>query len=108
MEFPLRKVLAGVARLGVSRAKVYDRQVARAEQAVAGKTAINRNRFVRLAGGDRSVNRERGSAQRPDLMAEAALVTEPVPGPASLAGRALPRPTAPSGSCARRFQVAGF
>jgi len=35
-----------------------DTQVAKAEQAVAGKTAIKRNRFVRLAGGDRSVNRD--------------------------------------------------
>ena len=35
-----------------------DTQVAKAEQAVAGKTPIKRNRFVRLAGGDRSVNRE--------------------------------------------------
>lgn len=35
-----------------------DTQVAKAEQAVAGKTAIKRNRFVKLAGGDRSVNRD--------------------------------------------------
>ena len=35
-----------------------DTQVAKAEQAVAGKTATKRNRFVRLAGGDRSVNRD--------------------------------------------------
>jgi len=35
-----------------------DTQVPKAEQAVAGKTAIKRNRFVKLAGGDRSVNRD--------------------------------------------------
>jgi len=33
-------------------------QVTKAEQAVAGKTAIKRNRFVKLAGGDRPVNRD--------------------------------------------------
>lgn len=35
-----------------------DTQVAKAEQAVAGKQPVKRNRFVKLAGGDRSVNRE--------------------------------------------------
>jgi Transposase DDE domain len=35
-----------------------DEQVAKAEQAVAGKTAVKRNRFVQLSGGTRSVNRE--------------------------------------------------
>lgn len=35
-----------------------DTQVAKAEAAVAGKTPIKRNRFVRLAGGARSVNRD--------------------------------------------------
>jgi hypothetical protein len=34
-----------------------DEQVAKAEKAVAGETAIKRNRFVRLAGGTRTVNR---------------------------------------------------
>jgi hypothetical protein len=34
-----------------------DEQVAKAEQAVAGKTPIKRNRFVQLAGGTKSVNR---------------------------------------------------
>jgi hypothetical protein len=34
-----------------------DEQVAKAEGAVAGKTAVKRNRFVRLSGGTRSVNR---------------------------------------------------
>ncbi len=35
-----------------------DTQIAKAERAVAGKEAIKRNRFVKLAGGDRSVNRD--------------------------------------------------
>jgi len=34
-----------------------DEQVSKAEKAVAGKTAVKRNRFVRLSGGTRSVNR---------------------------------------------------
>jgi len=33
-------------------------QVEKAEKAVAGKTAVKRNRFVRLAGGTKSVNRD--------------------------------------------------
>jgi Transposase DDE domain len=33
-------------------------QVAKAEQAVAGKTPVKRNRFVQLSGGTKSVNRE--------------------------------------------------
>jgi hypothetical protein len=34
-----------------------DEQIAKAEKAIAGKTAVKRNRFVRLAGGTRTVNR---------------------------------------------------
>jgi hypothetical protein len=34
-----------------------DEQVAKAEQAVAGKTPVKRNRFVQLSGGSRKVNR---------------------------------------------------
>lgn len=34
-----------------------DQQVAKAERAVEGKTPVKRNRFVRLSGGERSVNR---------------------------------------------------
>jgi hypothetical protein len=34
-----------------------DEQVTKAEKAVAGKTAVKRNRFVRLSGGTRTVNR---------------------------------------------------
>ncbi len=34
-----------------------DEQIAKAEKAVAGKTAVKRNRFVQLSGGTRSVNR---------------------------------------------------
>jgi len=35
-----------------------DEQVAKAEKAVAGKIAVKRNRYVQLAGGTKSVNRE--------------------------------------------------
>jgi len=35
-----------------------DEQVAKAEKAIAGKTAIKRNRFVQLSGGTRSINRD--------------------------------------------------
>jgi transposase len=35
-----------------------DEQVAKAERAVAGKAAVKRNRFIRLHGGTRTVNRE--------------------------------------------------
>jgi hypothetical protein len=35
-----------------------DEQVKKAEQAVAGKTPVKRNRFVQLSGGSRKVNRE--------------------------------------------------
>jgi hypothetical protein len=35
-----------------------DEQVTKAEQAVAGKTPVKRNRFVQLSGGTRTVNRE--------------------------------------------------
>jgi hypothetical protein len=34
-----------------------DEQIAKAEKAIAGKTAVKRNRFVRLSGGTRTVNR---------------------------------------------------
>jgi len=35
-----------------------DQQVAKAEKAVAGDVPVKRNRFIRLSGGQRSVNRE--------------------------------------------------
>ena len=35
-----------------------DQQVAKAEQAVAGKAPVKRNRFIQLSGGTKSVNRE--------------------------------------------------
>ena len=34
-----------------------DEQIAKAEKAIAGKTAVKRNRFVKLTGGTRTVNR---------------------------------------------------
>jgi hypothetical protein len=42
-----------------------DEQVAKAEKAVAGTTPVKRNRFVRLSGGTRSVNRELEAKARP-------------------------------------------
>jgi len=38
--------------------KGIDTQIAKAEQAVAGKTAVKRNRFVQLTGAKKAVNRE--------------------------------------------------
>src|SRR5438105_83841 len=38
--------------------KGIDEQVAKAEQAAAGKTAVKRNRFVPLTGATKSVNRD--------------------------------------------------
>ncbi len=38
--------------------KGIDTQIGKAEKAVAGKTAVKRNRFVQLAGGTRTVNRD--------------------------------------------------
>ena len=38
--------------------RAISEQVAKAEQAVAGKVAVKRNRFIQLSGGTRSVNRE--------------------------------------------------
>jgi hypothetical protein len=35
-----------------------DGQIAKAEKAIAGKTAVKRNRFVQLTGNTRTVNRE--------------------------------------------------
>jgi hypothetical protein len=35
-----------------------DEQVTKAEQAVAGKVPVKRNRFIRVAGGTKTVNRE--------------------------------------------------
>jgi hypothetical protein len=35
-----------------------DQQIAKAEKAVVGKTAVNRNRLVQLTGATKSVNRQ--------------------------------------------------
>jgi hypothetical protein len=35
-----------------------DQQIAKAEKAVAGKVTLKRNRFIKLTGGDKSINRE--------------------------------------------------
>jgi len=42
-----------------------DEQVAKAEQAVAGKAPVKRNRFIQLSGGTRPVNRELEAKARP-------------------------------------------
>jgi len=42
-----------------------DEQVARAEKAVAGKVPVKRNRFIKLAGAEKSVNRELEAGQGP-------------------------------------------
>jgi hypothetical protein len=42
-----RRTLAGI-----------DQQIAKAEKAVAGKVPVKRNRFIKLAGGDKTINRE--------------------------------------------------
>ena len=41
-----------------------DEQVGKAEKAVAGRTAVKRNRFVKLSGGTKSVNRDLESKSR--------------------------------------------
>jgi hypothetical protein len=41
-----------------------DEQVAKAERAVAGKVPVKRNRFIRLVGADKSVNRAGGQGPR--------------------------------------------
>jgi hypothetical protein len=45
-------------RPGPRTLRGIDEQVTKAEQAVAGKTPVKRNRFVQLSGGTRTVNRE--------------------------------------------------
>jgi hypothetical protein len=41
-----------------------DQQIAKAENAVAGKAAVKRNRFVKLTGGTRTINRDLESKAR--------------------------------------------
>ena len=61
-----------------------DEQVAKAEQAVAGKTPVKRNRFIRLSGGTRTVNRELEDKARAWPGSRA---TSPTCGPAPTAPR---------------------
>ena len=42
-----------------------DEQVAKAEHAVAGKASVKRNRFIKLVGADKSVNRSLEAKARP-------------------------------------------
>ena len=62
-----------------------DEQVAKAEQAVAGKVPVKRNRFIQLSGGTRSVNRELEEKAR--ALAGTARATSPTCAPARTAPR---------------------
>lgn len=59
-----------------------DTQVAKAERAVAGKEPVKRNRFVKLTGGDKSVNRDLEAKARAiaGLKAYITNMTDPTPG----------------------------
>lgn len=59
-----------------------DEQVAKAEKAVAGKTPVKRNRFIKLTGGDKSVNRELEAKARgiAGLKAYITNIDHPTPG----------------------------
>jgi hypothetical protein len=63
-----------------------DEQVKKAEQAVAGKTPVKRNRFVQLSGGTRTVNR--GLEERPGRW-PGSRATSRTCGPARMAPRSL-------------------
>lgn len=63
-----------------------DEQVGKAEQAVAGKVAVKRNRFVKLTGGTKTVNREL-EAKAKALAGFKAYITNMVdPDPATVIG----------------------
>lgn len=59
-----------------------DEQVTKAEQAVAGKVPVKRNRFVKLSGGNRAVNRELEAKARAiaGLKAYITNIDNPTPG----------------------------
>jgi len=58
-----------------------DTQVAKAERAVAGKEPVKRNRFVKLTGGDKTVNRDLAAKARSvaGLKAYITNMTDPTP-----------------------------
>jgi hypothetical protein len=60
-----------------------DEQVAKAEQAVAGRVPVKRNRFINLAGADKSVNRELEAKARVLAEWKATSPKSPTPQPSS-------------------------
>jgi hypothetical protein len=63
-----------------------DQQVAKAERAVAGDVPVKRNRFIRLSGGQRSVNRELEAKARALAGLKAYLTNLPDPSPEFVLG----------------------
>ena len=63
-----------------------DQQVAKAERAVAGDVPVKRNRFIRLSGGQRSVNRELEAKARQIAGLKAYLTNLPHPTPEFVLG----------------------
>jgi hypothetical protein len=63
-----------------------DQQVAKAERAVAGDVPVKRNRFIRLSGGQRSVNRELEAKARALAGLKAYLTNLPDPTPEFVLG----------------------
>ncbi len=63
-----------------------DQQVAKAERAVAGDVPVKRNRFIKLAGGQRSVNRELEGKARALAGLKAYLTNLPKPTPEFVIG----------------------
>jgi hypothetical protein len=60
-----------------------DQQIAKAENAVAGKAAVKRNRFVKLTGGTRTINRDLESKARALAGFKAYITTSTTPRPSS-------------------------
>ena len=63
-----------------------DQQVAKAEKAVAGDVPVKRNRFIKLAGGQRSVNRELEAKARALAGLKAYITNLPDPTPEFVIG----------------------
>src|SRR4029453_16087484 len=56
-----------------------DEQVSKAERAVAGKVPVKRNRFIKLVGADKSVNRTLEAKARPLAGGNGTITTLPPP-----------------------------
>ncbi len=63
-----------------------DTQVAKAERAVAGKEAVKRNRFIKLTGGDKTINRELEAKARAVAGLKAYITNMTVPTPEFVIG----------------------